>query len=143
MAPVGARVQAEPAEGRIRWRDPVGIDGHPLGGAIENARGAPHIFPKDDTVGGFTRCAVRPGANILERVHPLVVVDGVGHRGESQLALVGDAHRHLAFVFGLAQGWQQQRGQDGNDRDDNEQLDQHKAARITHSSTQVHGCRIR
>jgi hypothetical protein len=43
------------------------------------------------------------------------------------LPLIRDAHDRPALVLNLAQGRQQHRGQDGDDRDDHQQLDQREA----------------
>ena len=52
------------------------------------------------------------------------VVVGVHDHGESELLEVGGAGDGARLLAGLRQGGQQHRRQDGDDRDDDEQLDQ-------------------
>ena len=47
--------------------------------------------------------------------------------GQEQLLLIIDANRSMSFFFRLGENWQQHTREDGNDRDDNQQLDKGKA----------------
>ena len=57
-----------------------------------------------------------------------MVVVGVHAPGEAQLAVVVHALDALGFELALAQGRQQQGGQNGDDGDDHEQFDEGEAA---------------
>ena len=128
VSPVGACAKRQAAVARVGFGESVGIDGFEFRGAIEDAGGAPDVFPENVAEGGLD-CDAIGVAEVLEGIHPVVVVRAVGHGGDGQLALVGGAHGHVGFVFGPGQGGQEQRGQDGDDGDDHQQLNQREAGK--------------
>src|SRR5262249_10740569 len=62
----------------------------------------------------------------------LVVVLRVHHEGIAQLAHVGDTGRHPRLVPGLGEDREKDRGQNGDDRYHDKQLDQGKATALSH-----------
>ena len=65
--------------------------------------------------------SVQPRAGKKETI---VIVVSVHQPRERELAMVVQARDALGFLFGLAQRRQEQAGQDGNDRDDHQQLNE-------------------
>ena len=67
---------------------------------------------------------VKRSAMVVSSDHDAVVVIGVHVPTQGQLLLVSLTTRAGGQFLCLGQGWQQQGGQDGDDRDDNQQLNQ-------------------
>jgi len=64
------------------------------------------------------------------------VIVGIHLPAELQLLQVAVALNRLGRALGLVQGGQQQRGQDGNDRDDDQQLNEREGARAAMHSVE-------
>jgi hypothetical protein len=99
----------------------AGIDA--LQGLIDaKARGDVRLRSAPIAAGVQVHRAVR--ADVLRREDGVVVVFGVEHPCEHNLLLIVQADRARGFEFGPVQRRQEHPGQDGDDRDHDEQFDQ-------------------
>ena len=57
-----------------------------------------------------------------------VVIGGIHIQCQTELEEVGSDHSHLGLLASPRKGWEDQGGQDGEDRHDHEQLDETKCA---------------